>query len=114
MAASRIGVRLCEHEPRPIMARARLLMTMGATESARGEIVARLDSAEPAAVAGGGVTGKDQVDGWRFSTEQGWLLFRMSGTEPLLRIMVEAPSQELASGYADRLAAVTEAATTRG
>ena len=46
--------------------------------------------------------------------EHGRVLVRPSGTEPLVRIMVEAPSQELASGYADRLAAVTEAATTRG
>jgi phosphoglucosamine mutase len=46
--------------------------------------------------------------------EDGRVLVRPSGTEPLVRIMVEASSQELASGYADRLAAVTEAATTRG
>jgi phosphoglucosamine mutase len=46
--------------------------------------------------------------------EEGRVLVRPSGTEPLVRIMVEASSQELASGYADRLAAVTEAATTRG
>jgi phosphoglucosamine mutase len=46
--------------------------------------------------------------------EHGRVLVRPSGTEPLVRIMVEAPSQELASGYADRLAAVTEAATNRG
>jgi phosphoglucosamine mutase len=46
--------------------------------------------------------------------DDGRVLVRPSGTEPLVRIMVEASSQELASGYADRLAAVTEAATTRG
>lgn len=44
----------------------------------------------------------------------GRVLVRPSGTEPLIRIMVEAPSKELASGYADRLAAVTEAATAKG
>jgi len=43
--------------------------------------------------------------------DDGRVLVRPSGTEPLVRIMVEAPSQELASGYADRLAAVAEAAT---
>jgi phosphoglucosamine mutase len=43
--------------------------------------------------------------------EDGRVLVRPSGTEPLIRIMVEAPSKELASGYADRLAAVTKAAT---
>jgi phosphoglucosamine mutase len=41
----------------------------------------------------------------------GRVLVRPSGTEPLVRIMVEASSQELASGYADRLAAIAEAAT---
>jgi phosphoglucosamine mutase len=46
--------------------------------------------------------------------EDGRVLVRPSGTEPLVRIMVEASSQELASGYADRLAAVTETATTKG
>jgi phosphoglucosamine mutase len=46
--------------------------------------------------------------------DDGRVLVRPSGTEPLVRIMVEASSQELASGYADRLAAITEAATTRG
>jgi phosphoglucosamine mutase len=45
--------------------------------------------------------------------EDGRVLVRPSGTEPLVRIMVEAPSQELASGYADRLAAVAEAATVK-
>jgi phosphoglucosamine mutase len=43
--------------------------------------------------------------------EEGRVLVRPSGTEPLVRIMVEASSQELASGYADRLAAVAESAT---
>jgi phosphoglucosamine mutase len=45
--------------------------------------------------------------------DDGRVLVRPSGTEPLVRIMVEAPSQELASGYADRLAAVAEAATEK-
>jgi len=46
--------------------------------------------------------------------DEGRVLVRPSGTEPLVRIMVEAPSQKLASGYADRLAAVAEMATTKG
>lgn len=45
--------------------------------------------------------------------EEGRVLVRASGTEPLVRIMVEAPSKEQAIGYADRLAAVAEAATTK-
>lgn len=42
--------------------------------------------------------------------EDGRVLVRPSGTEPLIRIMVEAPSKELASDYAGRLAAVAEGA----
>lgn len=45
---------------------------------------------------------------------EGRVLVRPSGTEPLIRIMVEAPSKELATGYADRLAAVAEGAAGRG
>lgn len=45
--------------------------------------------------------------------EDGRVLVRPSGTEPLVRIMVEAPSREQARGYADRLAAVAEAATAK-
>ena len=36
----------------------------------------------------------------------GRVLLRKSGTEPLVRVMVEADSQERAQGYADRLAGV--------
>ena len=46
--------------------------------------------------------------------EEGRVLVRPSGTEPLVRIMVEASSQERASGYADRLAAVATVATAKG
>ncbi len=46
--------------------------------------------------------------------DEGRVLVRPSGTEPLVRIMVEAPSKEAASGYAGRLAALTEIATKEG
>ena len=68
-------------------------------ERARDEIVAKLDSAEPATVAGIAVTGKDRMDGWRFSTDAGWLLFRMSGTEPLLRIYTEVREERLVDAF---------------
>lgn len=42
--------------------------------------------------------------------DEGRVLVRPSGTEPLIRIMVEASSQELAKGYADRLASVAKEA----
>ena len=49
-------------------------------------IKATLDAAHPEEIAGLAVQGRDTTDGWRFTLEGGWLLFRLSGTEPLLRI----------------------------
>jgi phosphoglucosamine mutase len=38
--------------------------------------------------------------------DDGRVLVRASGTEPMVRVMVEASSQDSAVGYADRLAEV--------
>ena len=55
----------------------------------------RIEAANPKELAGLAVTGRDTFDGWKFATEEGWLLFRMSGTEPLLRIYTEVTSKSL-------------------
>ena len=62
-----------------------LALAPGANAAAR----AALDAASPRAFAGLPVTGVDTTDGWRFLFAEGWLLFRLSGTEPLLRIYAE-------------------------
>jgi phosphomannomutase len=56
----------------------------------------RLTRARPGALAGATVTSVDTTDGFRFHLDGGgWLLFRFSGTEPLLRIYTEVPDREL-------------------
>ncbi|MFN8615706.1 MAG: phosphoglucomutase/phosphomannomutase family protein [Dehalococcoidia bacterium] len=54
-----------------------------------------LDAAHPPEIAGRPVRSSDRVDGWRFFIDEGWLLFRLSGTEPLLRIYTEVNSSGL-------------------
>ncbi len=54
-----------------------------------------LDAAHPTEIAGHRVVASDRTDGWRFFIDDGWLLFRLSGTEPLLRIYTEVKSAAL-------------------
>jgi alpha-D-glucose phosphate-specific phosphoglucomutase len=64
-------------------------------EDEKDAIRERVATAEPKTIAGLAVTGKDELDGFRFTLEGGWwLLLRFSGTEPLLRIYAEMPSME--------------------
>lgn len=52
-------------------------------------IRARLNAAAPTEVAGHTVLRSDRTDGWRYEIDSGWLLIRLSGTEPLLRVYTE-------------------------
>jgi phosphomannomutase len=45
-------------------------------------------------VAGMKVTGKDELDGCKLFFENGWVLVRASGTEPLLRIYCESTKED--------------------
>ncbi|MBK7327777.1 MAG: hypothetical protein IPI85_01375 [Dehalococcoidia bacterium] len=56
---------------------------------------ANLDAARPGEIAGRPVRSSDRTDGWRFFVDEGWLLFRLSGTEPLLRIYTEVTASTL-------------------
>ncbi len=61
----------------------------------REAIRARAAAARPDTVAGIKVTATDDTDGFRFTLgDKGWLLFRFSGTEPLLRIYTEVVGDE--------------------
>ncbi len=56
----------------------------------RDKIWKRAEDARPDVVAGLKVTSRDTTDGFRFMLgDKGWLLFRFSGTEPLVRIYAE-------------------------
>lgn len=58
-------------------------------------IKATLNAANPAELAGKPVVSSDRTDGWRFFIDEGFLLLRLSGTEPLLRIYTEVTEQAL-------------------
>jgi alpha-D-glucose phosphate-specific phosphoglucomutase len=62
-------------------------------ERERENILKRLSQAKPARLADIEVAGVKTIDGFQFLLADGsWLLFRFSGTEPLIRIYAEAPS----------------------
>jgi phosphomannomutase len=59
----------------------------------RRRIVARLKERTPREVAGVAVAQLRDDDGWKFTLADGsWVLIRLSGTEPLVRVYSEAPS----------------------
>jgi len=59
------------------------------------EVRARLDAASPQELAGRPVLRRDTTDGWRFFVPEGWLLLRLSGTEPLVRVYCEVRDPSL-------------------
>jgi len=56
-------------------------------------ILGRLRKSPPSKVMGKKVLAVQTLDGVRLKFADGWLLFRASGTEPLLRLYAEAPSE---------------------
>jgi len=83
-------------------------------EQARQEVRARLDAANPQELAGRPVRRKDTTDGWRFFIDEGWLLLRMSGTEPLVRVYTEVRDERLVEPLLDaglELAGLSRAAS---
>jgi phosphomannomutase len=64
-------------------------------EISRGqELIDRLAHAKPGAVAGYEITGVETTDGTKLLfADESWLLFRQSGTEPMLRVYAEATAR---------------------
>ena len=58
------------------------------------EVVERLNAAAPEIFAGRRVQRIETLDGIKLRFDDGWLLFRASGTEPLLRIYCEMDAPE--------------------
>ncbi len=58
-------------------------------------IVERLKSSPPRTIGGLTVTSLDDLDGLKLLFgDEGWILFRASGTEPVLRVYSEAPTRK--------------------
>ena len=59
------------------------------------KIVSKLTEQPPRAFAGQGIAKVETLDGLKFNFEdESWVLFRASGTEPLLRVYVESRTPE--------------------
>ena len=64
------------------------------TEARKQEVLKTLAGDGLAEVDGKAVTQTETLDGFKFRVDGGWLLFRPSGTEPVLRVYSEAASPE--------------------
>jgi alpha-D-glucose phosphate-specific phosphoglucomutase len=63
---------------------------------AKSEMVRRLTEAPPASIGGVQVQGVSTVDGVKYLlADDGWLLIRPSGTEPVLRVYAESPEAKM-------------------
>ena len=71
------------------------------TNEKKQAILERLSKGGLAAIAGRPVQEVDTLDGYKHLLEDGWLLVRPSGTEPVLRIYSEAPTEEAARALID-------------
>ncbi len=57
------------------------------------EVVERLKASPPDAFAGRSVRAVETLDGVKLRFDDGWLLLRASGTEPILRVYCEMPTE---------------------
>lgn len=82
------------------------------TEETRRKVTGSLLEAAPLELGGVRVSRTDSPDGRRLLLEGGgWVLVRLSGTEPLARVYLEAPSERMLSALEENLRAILEAET---
>ena len=66
------------------------------TDARKRAVLKELDEDGLKEVDGRPVVKTETLDGYKFRVENGWLMFRPSGTEPVLRVYSEADSQDAA------------------
>ena len=66
------------------------------TPKRKDEVLSQLRDEGLAEIDGAAVMQTETLDGFKFRVDDGWLMFRPSGTEPVLRIYSEAPTQDRA------------------
>lgn len=81
-----------------------------ADHAAKDRALASLLQRPPAQWAGLPVISLETLDGLKFRMDGAWLMFRASGTEPLLRIYAEAPTMEQVQALLDEGRAIAEGA----
>ena len=71
------------------------------TEERKRSVLKELAEDGLSEVDGRPVTATETLDGFKFRVDGGWLLFRPSGTEPVLRVYSEAASEDEAQALVD-------------
>ena len=79
-----------EDEVGPLYSR----LDMGITPGLKKGLSDYLKKFNPSTIGGEKVTNASHLDENKFYFEDGWLLFRVSGTEPLFRVYAEAKSKK--------------------
>lgn len=79
------------------------------TEEKKQAFLARLESEGLSSITGKNVESTETLDGFKFRIDGGWLMFRPSGTEPVLRVYAEAESEEEAKSLVEAGVALLDA-----
>ena len=73
------------------------------TEARKEQVLQALEGGELKELAGRPIERVETLDGYKHITEEGWLLVRPSGTEPVLRVYAEAATAATARAFIDSM-----------